>query len=178
MTRFLTFRLLFGMLFGASLVSCKNPSSSTANSPVTGSWPGAAYSSVKAYVYDCDADSSVAFLQKGGRETKGIINKGGAVLSAAQAAKLMSIMKTPTPKESRTACFIPHHAFVFYAPDGSIVGRIEVCFTCDTHRAYPGGLARHVNMGELWNLLGELDVARGEGRKFYQDLYRTTCRMR
>lgn len=166
------------MLLGASLVSCSSLSSSTTNSPVAGNWPGAAYSTVKAYVYDCDADSSVAFVQKGGRETKGVINKGGAVLSSAQVAKLMNIMKTPTPKESRTACFIPHHAFVFYAADGSIVGRIEVCFTCDIHREYPKGLAKHVNMQELWNLLGELDVALGHGRKFYQDLYRTTCRMR
>lgn len=165
-------RIALSVVVGVALSSCAHDPAAAAK------WPGASFSTVKAFVYDCDADKTVSFFQKDGSETKGVINKGGAVLNAEQVQRLQKILRTPTPKVAHTACFIPHHAFVFYGPNGAPVGRVEVCFTCDTHRAYPGGLPSHVSMTDLWTLLGELDVARGEGRKFYQDLYQQTCSRR
>jgi hypothetical protein len=159
-------------LFGLS--SCAN----TGGVSTAPNWPNAAFSSVRAYVYDCDADDSVSFFQKGGRVTKGVINTGGSLLNAEQVNRLQRILQQPTPRKARTACFIPHHAFVYYDAAGKPVGHVEICFTCDIHRAYPGGLPTHVDMDALWNLLGELDVARGEGRKYYQDLYKQTCALR
>ncbi len=161
------------LLMGATLVSCAGTNSQSA-----ANWPGKKFTTVRAFVYDCDADKTVGFFQKDGKVSKGVINGTGAALNAGQVTQLMKTLTTPTPRQAHTACFIPHHAFVFYGADGGVVGHVEVCFTCDIHRSFPAGLPKHVNMTELWNLLGELDVARGEGRKFYQDLYKRTCNLR
>ena len=161
-------RLSSAGLTGALLSSC-------ASAPVSGvpvTWPPARFASVRAFVYDCDADKSVSFFQKDGSLHRGIINGPGALLSGTQVQRLMPALTTETVRKHRTACYIPHHAMVFYDAAGRPVAHSEICFTCTIQRSAPEGLPEHINFQAVWDLLRELDVPCGAGSQFYKDLFK------
>lgn len=155
-------------LTGAVLASCASPTTS----PVTGGpvvWPGRSFSSVRAFVYDCDADKSVSFFQKDGRQHQGVIG-AGTVLTAAQTRRLLATLTMATPRRNHTACYVPHHAFVFYDASAQPVAHAEVCFNCTLLKSSPAGLPPHVDFPALWALLQEARVPVGPGRQIYKDL--------
>lgn len=157
-------------LASALLASCSTPG--PAGPPV--SWPNRAFSQVRAFVYYCGADKSVHFFQEDGSLHAGILNPGGTLLTSAQVQRLMPALTTPTPRRHRTACYLPHHAFLFYNNRGDVVAHTEICFTCTIQRSSPEGLPEHINFQSVWDILGEAGVARGEGTAFYKALYRET----
>lgn len=164
-------KLTAASLTGAVLPSCV--SSTTA--PVTGVpvvWPGRIFASVKAFVYDCDADKSVSFFQADGRQHQGVIGSG-VTLNPAQVRRLLGTLTLATPRQHRTACYVPHHAFVFYDSAGQPVAHAEVCFNCTLVKSTPAGLPPNVDFAALWDLLQESGVPTGPGRQFYKDLRRT-----
>ena len=149
--------------------------SSCASAPVSGvpvAWPPAKFASVRAFVYDCDADQSVGFFQKDGSTHRGVINAPGALLDAAQVRRLMPALTTETVRKHRTACYLPHHAFLFYDAAGRVVGHTEICFTCTIQRSAPEGLPGHINFQAVWDILRELEVPCGDGSQFYKDLFK------
>ena len=75
-------------------------------------WP-VKFASVRAFVYDCRADRSVGFFQKDGTRHRGVINGPGALLTKTQVQRLMPALTTATARQHRTACYHPHHAFLF-----------------------------------------------------------------
>ena len=153
---------------GAFLSSC-------ASAPVSGvpvAWPPAKFASVRAFVYDCDADKTVSFFQKDGATHRGVINGQGALLSETQVRRLMPALTTETVRKHRTACYLPHHAFLFYDAAGRVVAHTEICFTCTIQRSSPVGLPEHINFQAVWDLLRELGVPCGAGSQFYKDLYK------
>lgn len=156
-------------LAGAVLSSC-------ASAPVSGipvAWPPAKFSTVRAFVYDCDADDTKGFFQKNGAVAKGVINGPGALLSPAQVQRLLPALTTETPRKNHTACYLPHHAFVFYDAAGRVVAHAEICFNCTIQRSFPAGLPGHINFQAVWDLLRELGVPCGDGSQFYRDLYKS-----
>lgn len=156
------------------LASCSTQPAANAS----GTWPGKPFKTVRAFCYDCDADETVHFFQKDGRMPKGIINGSGAVLNPKQVNELLKNINTFSPREHHTACFVPHHAFVFYGADGQPVGSLEICFTCDDYRAFPSGdLPKHFDLTKTWQILDELNVPKGSGKGFYTNLYQS-CRLR
>ena len=166
-------RSSFLRLSGASLIGALF--SSCASAPVSGvpvAWPPAKFASVRAFVYDCDADKSVGFFQKSGATHRGIINGQGALLTDAQVQRLMPALTTETVRKHRTACYLPHHAFLFYDAAGRAVAHTEICFTCTIQRSAPEGLPEHINFQAVWDLLRELEVPCGEGSQFSKDLFK------
>lgn len=168
MNRHSFLRLTGAGLMGAVLSSC----ASAPVSSVPVAWPPARFSTVRAFVYDCDADQSVGFFQKDGRVAKGVINGPGVVLSDAQVRRLMPALTTPAKRKNHSACFIPHHAFVFYDAAGRVVAHTEICFNCSAQKSYPAGLPDSINYQAVWDLLRELGVPCGDGSQFYKDLYK------
>ena len=168
MNRLSFLRLASASLAGALLVSCTTAPVSS----VPAAWPPAAYSTVRAFVYDCDADRTVAFFQKDGSISRGVINAPGALLTPDQVKRLMPALTTATPRQHRTACFIPHHALVFYNAAGQVVAHTEVCFTCTLQRSSPAGLPEHIDFQTVWDILREAGVPCGDGSQFYKDLYK------
>ena len=155
-------------LLGAVLSSC-------ASAPVSGvpvAWPPAKFASIRAFVYDCDADRSVGFFQKDGSMAKGIINGPGALLTEDQVKRLMPALTTETVRKHRTACYLPHHAFLFYNAAGQVVAHTEICFTCTIQRSSPAGLPEHINFQAVWDILREAGVPCGDGSQFYKDLFK------
>ena len=174
MTRFSFFKLLGGSITALLLASCAStrsqPGPAYGSPPV--SWPKQPYTTVRAFAYDCDADVSRDFVQPGGRLAKGVLNPPGAVLSPAQVQQLQTAITVPQPESMRTPCYAPHHAFVFYDASGKPVAHLEICFTCNKHRAFPAGLPAYIDMQTLAKIVHELGLPLGKGHDFYSDLYK------
>jgi hypothetical protein len=102
----------------------------------------------------------------------GVINTPGILLSAAQVKRLLATANTPAPLLKYKACYVPHHAFVFYDASDKPVATLEVCFTCNRHIATPDGTPKHIDYGALWTLLREAGVPAERGPYYYRELYR------
>lgn len=154
----------------AALTSCST------TQPASGgvkSWPPVAFKTVRAFVYDCEAEhNNMSFFKADGSMHQGVINAPGALLSAAQVQRLIAAVTTEAPRGKYKPCYVPHHAFVFYDGSGKVVAHLEVCFTCGRTIASPGGIAEHYDYSLLWNLLHELGVPAERGPYYYRQLYR------
>lgn len=97
-----------------------------------GGFPGVAFAEVRAYVFD---------LGNSGRPTCGMplaedgtlcktVRPSGVVLSDAQTKLLLGMLAKKSTWGEGSACFLPHHGFVFYDEAGTPVAQISVCFMC------------------------------------------------
>lgn len=153
----------------AALTSCTTSPEASGNP----AWPGLPFKTVRAFVYDCEAEhNNMSFFKKDGSMHQGVINAPGALLSATQVQTLLKAVTTYSPKDKYKACYVPHHAFVFYDDAGRPVAHLEVCFTCRRTKASPAGIAESFDYSILWNLLHELGVPAERGPYFYRELYR------
>ena len=103
---------------------------------------------------------------------RGILNGPGVLLTDAQVQRLMPALTTPTVRPHRTACYLPHHAFLFYDKAGRVIAHTEICFTCAVQRSSPVGLPDHINYQTVWDILREAGVPCGAGSQFYEDLFK------
>jgi hypothetical protein len=165
------FRLLVLSLV-VTLSACTNLSTSVPPAPPGQPWPPKPFTTVRAFVYDCHADESYDFVQPGGRLAKGILNAPGTLLTETQVRRLMAATSASLPKSTRSPCYVPHHAFVFYDAQGRAVAHLEICFTCNKHRAFPAGTPDYIDMVALQGILDDAGVIRGAGKNFYRDIYK------
>ncbi len=130
-------------------------------------WPGMKFDEVRAYCYDYTLEHSATFLDlSSGRMHKGVMDPRGVKLSPDQVRRLMPMITVSQPKGPRTACYAPHHAFVFFSA-GKPVAVFEMCFGCNRQRSFPEGTPEYVDREGLWNLTRELGLPLGVGNKFY-----------
>lgn len=153
-----------------TLSSCANYASVFAPaSPAPGtrvSWPNVAYTEVRGYCYDYTAEKESSFFING-RMHSGVKNAEGVKLSSMQTKRLLAALTVSQPKQKRTACYKPHHAYVFYDAKGKAVAVFEMCFGCNKFVATPGGTPEYVDYNELLALTKELGLPYGNGNKFY-----------
>lgn len=141
-------------------------------------WPGVAFSEVRAYCYDYTAEEQVSFFING-RMHKGVMNPQGVKLNDAQTKMLLTAITVSRPKQDRTPCYKPHHAFVFYQKDGKdkgdgkVVAVFEMCFGCNRWVETPDGAPEYIDKAALWSLCQELGLPTGVGNKFYTDACNT-----
>jgi len=163
------FQTLTVVLSVALLASCASSSNQDVGNPVK--WPSKAFSSVKAFAYHCDAEPGRDFIQADGTYHKGVLRPGPVTLNPEQIQRLQAAITLPQPKSWRTPCYVPHHAFVFYDTHGRRVANVDICFTCNKYRAFPGGMVEYPDMRSLYALVQELGLPTGTGKYFYRDLY-------
>lgn len=157
--------------------SCATTPGPGSAAPATAaSWPPADFKTVRAFVYDCEAERSVGFWHADGTMHKGVLNAPGTVLTKDQTRRLLAAIRTATPKKGRTICYVPHHAFVFCNAASQPVATLEVCFTCNKYIATPAGLPDHFDLGPLWGILHELKVPAEATKGYYRGLYKA-CRL-
>ena len=145
-----------------------------APSPAVGtrvSWPNVAFSEVRGYCYDYTAEKNSSFLHDG-RMHVGVKDPKGVKLTPAQVKRLLVDVTVSHPKQTRTACYKPHHAFVCYDAKGKAVAVFEMCFGCNKFVATPGGVPEYINYDDLWALCKELGLPLGEGNAFYTEACR------
>lgn len=145
-----------------------------APSPAPGtrvSWPNVAFSEVRGYCYDYTAEKNPSFLHDG-RMHAGVMDRKGVKLTPAQTKRLLDALTVSQAKQTRTACYRPHHAFVFYDAHGKSVAVFEMCFGCNKFEASPGGVPEYINYDALYYLCKELKLPLGEGNAFYTEACR------
>jgi hypothetical protein len=130
---------------------------------------------VRGFCYDYTAEHSRSFFVDG-RMHKGVQDPTGVKLSPEQAQRLVRAITVSQPVGPRTPCYAPHHAFVFYDAQGTVVAWFEMCFGCNQQAAYPGVIPEYVDRQALWDLTGELGLPTGKGNKFYADICRGSRR--
>jgi hypothetical protein len=158
-------------LVAVSLSSCEHYMHRFAGpSPAPGTrvnWPGMKFDEVRAYCYDYTAEHTPTFLNlQTGHMHSGVMDPRGVKLSKTQIGRLMDGITISQPKGSRTACYAPHHAFVFFNK-GKPVAVFEMCFGCNRQVSYPSGTPEYVDRAGLYQLTGELGLPLGVGNKFY-----------
>jgi len=132
-------------------------------------WPGVAFDEVRAYCYDYTAESMATFYNlQTGHMHRGVMDPKGVKLSADQVKRLMQAITISQPKGSRTPCYAPHHAFLFFSK-GKPVAVFEMCFGCNRQTSYPGGTPEYINRQALWDVTSELGLPLGVGNKFYTE---------
>jgi hypothetical protein len=148
--------------------SCSSTPPSSPGTP----WPPVAFKTVRAFVYDCEAEHGVSFFQSHGRMHKGVLNAPGALLSPSQVHRLLSDANAGKPLDKRKPCYVPHHAFVFYDAAEKPVATLEICFTCRRFIATPPGLPVQIGYETPWAILKELNVPADRNQGYYRDLYK------
>ena len=169
--------MMLSLAFAAVLPSCAVYRGVGASpSPAVGtkvSWPNVAFTEVRGYCYDYTAESNSAFLHDG-RMHAGVKDPKGVKLTPAQTRRLIEALTISQAKQTRTACYKPHHAFVFYDAKGKSAAVFEMCFGCNKFIATPGGVPEYINYDALYALCKELGLPLGEGNAFYTE----ACRRR
>jgi hypothetical protein len=99
-----------------------------------GQWPGMRYSDVRAYAYD--GREGLAPLVTNGKLGPTVLKKSEVRLSTQQIERLLKAHRNGNWREI-SACWSPHHGFVFYSTRGKAVAWVEVCFTCSGTRESP-----------------------------------------
>jgi len=128
---------------------------------------------VRAYVYDYTQEEGNEALLKDGKIHAGVINAGGAKLSAMQVERLKNALRSRQERVPGAFCYYPHHGFVFYDKDGKAMGHIELCFQCGNVASSPGGLPEtEWNWKEIRRLLEELEIPILKKNEDYTKLYR------
>ncbi len=154
-------------------VGCVSPAASG-----TGSWPGqVSFTTVRGFTYACEADRDPTFVRANGELHPGNLTPGGVRLSAEQVRRLMTALNTPTPMKGRTACYVPHHAFVLYDAADRPVASVDVCFTCHHSKSRTRGLPSHFDYGALWQLVHELGLPADTTPGYYRRLWEEKVRL-
>ena len=134
-------------------------------------WPNRSFSEVRAYCYDYTADDQVSFMVNG-QMHRGVLDPAGVKLTRAQTERFLAAITTSLPKQKRTPCYKPHHAFVLYGADKQIVAVFEMCFGCNQFRETPNGLPEYVDTAVLYTLCQELGLPLGANNEYYQEVCR------
>jgi hypothetical protein len=60
-----------------------------------------------------------------------------ATLTSTQVSRLVDAVYGPNSKTGPSACYDPHHIFLFYNANGLLVNVVEVCFGCKNLNLHP-----------------------------------------
>ncbi len=96
-------------------------------------FPGVEFASVRAFAFDLRVSGRPICerpLDADGRLCS-TVERPGVVLTAAQVETLLSIVGKRSTFGGGSACFLPHHGFVFYDAADVPVAQVSVCFLCD-----------------------------------------------
>ena len=134
-----------------------------------GDWVAGAVK-VKAVVFDCTEGAlSPGFgtnrrLVEEGVEHPFIIRKASKYLTATEIADLADLVTGEHEPPSAAGCYVPHHGFIFYGEDNSIVANIEICLMCGRGYEFPDrGLA------ESWDFEGLTEFISAIGLPVFED---------
>ena len=161
--------LTVALACAALLPSCQTPPAPAPGTHVN--WPGVPYKEVRAFCYDYTAEYRSSFWADG-RMHKGVMDPKGVKLSPAQVKKLLACITVSQPAATRSNCYKPHHAFVFYDGARKIAAVFEMCFGCNRFVATPSGAPEYIDRSGLYNLTHELGLPLGIGNEFYREACR------
>lgn len=123
-------------------------------------WPPVKYIEVRAYYYNHIGQPDFPITQRG-KLNPTVQNKGGALLSKKQVARLLSTLNTKRYSSLIPGCYTPRHGFVFYDAAGKIVASYEICLECKLQSSIPEGVAPRTDFQDIADLVVELKLSLG-----------------
>ena len=115
-------------------------------------------------------------LIRDGKINPGVAQSWTRKLSKKQVEKLISAITGKHQPKPDPLCFVPHHGFIFRDASLKIVGSLEVCTLCESHRYYPykpTGLSLYWDVVALKALIEELGMPTfrsiADGDAFFAD---------
>jgi hypothetical protein len=104
-----------------------------------GGFPGLEFAEVRAFAFDLRVDGRpicMGPLDDDGSLCSTVVGDG-VVLSSEQTDLLLAIVRAKGTYGDGSACFLPHHGFVFYDAAGVPVAELSLCFMCEMMRSSP-----------------------------------------
>ncbi len=102
-------------------------------------FPGIEFSEVRAFAFDLEVAGRP--ICRGPLDPDGTtcstVARPGVKLTSEQTKKLTDLLAARSSYGGGSACFLPHHGFVFYDAAGVPVAELSVCFLCDMAEAHP-----------------------------------------
>ena len=148
--------------------------------PCAAEWPDVKYAQVKAYFYNGASAHDCRILDPKGHLDPSVVNKDGVVLNPDQVARLLAAINGPQRLHPITACYVPHHAFIFYNSWGRRVAVFEFCLECLKGSADPNTTGPYYNYPALAELVADLKLPLGPKfkdpaayRRRYEQMLRT-----
>jgi hypothetical protein len=143
-------------------------------------WPDVKYAQVRAYFYNTASEHDCRILDSKGHLDPSVTDKDGVVLNADQIARLLAAINGPQRLHPITACYVPHHAFIFYNSWGRRVAVFEFCLECLKGSADPNTAGPYYNYPALAELAADLKLPLGPKfkdprayRRVYERMLRT-----
>ena len=130
-----------------------------------GDWPGVPYTEIRAYAWPLEQNEEAVILP--GLELRtNTLKNSGALLSADQAARLLTAQERRAASRPQAACYVPHNAFVFYDAGHKPVAFLEICFDCLGTRLFPADAKSDPNFIALAKIFSELKLPFGRFKSF------------
>ncbi len=124
-------------------------------------WPGVEFTEVRAFVWDPQETMAEELIADDMTFHKGVINKEGTPLNAAQVKRVLAAQARRWKKRPVAACYSPHNAFVFYDAQKKPVAFLEICFDCLGARMKPADKDCDPDFMALAQLCSELKLSFG-----------------
>jgi hypothetical protein len=124
-------------------------------------WPEVKYAQVRAYFYNSASEHDCRIIDSKGHLDASVIDKEGVVLNSAQVARLLAAINGRQRLHPITACYVPHHAFIFYNAWGRRVAVFEFCLECLKASVEPNTAGPYYNYPALAELVADLQLPLG-----------------
>src|SRR5450432_2886504 len=124
-------------------------------------WPDLKYAQVRAYYYNSNSEHDCRILDPKGQLDASVTDRKGVVLNADEVARLLAAINGRQRIHPMTACYVPHHAFIFYNSWGRRVAVFEFCLECLKASADPNTAGPYYNYPALAELVAELHLPLG-----------------
>lgn len=144
-------------------------------------WPDVKYTEVRAYYYNSASQYDLRIIDAKEKLDSTVTNPNGAILNPAQVKRLLAAINGRQRLHPITACYIPHHAFIFYNSWGRRVAVFEFCLECLKGSPDPNTTGPYYDYPALAELVSDLGLSLGPKfrnprayRKKYDAMMRST----
>src|SRR5262249_47530387 len=119
------------------------------------------FAEVRAYYYNATSQHDCRILDAKGQLDASVSDKRGVVLNPEQVARLLAAINGRQRLHPITACYVPHHAFIFYNSWGRRVAVFGFCPGCLKASPDPNNPGPYYNFPALADLIADLHLPLG-----------------
>ena len=123
------------------------------NSWARATWSDLPINEIRVFYYNVEGDMARPIVKDGHLDESVEAPKEGIALSKDQRNSLLRILDSPDSFGWIGACFNPRHAFLIYDDSRSVIGKVEICFDCNTIETDPIVISGFVDFLQLAKLI-------------------------
>lgn len=171
----LMFQLSAAFQLAACLLSCSKAKPISTVTKLTGhkvnGWPDKPYDRVVGYLFDNPTDEPFSLLRTEPVDMNQLLKlkTKEVILDENNVDSLLNAVFNSNLRFGLTACYNPHHVFVFFK-DTQPIAAIEICFSCDNIAFYPTRETDfHFDLEALARLSDRLGLGLGPTKRSVDD---------